>query len=265
MAHSDIYAQIDRYAYNNGFAKSSPITKTFFALSALIISVSSSTPFVSIIVFAVMTLLLLGFAKITPRFYLTLFAYPTLFVAVSCLILVLFFGSGESFAEFTLPWFNWTIFREGIAMGITTFFRVEGALSCLFFLVLTTSITDLCIVLRRAHIPKILIEMALLIYRYIFVFLEVSVKMNTAQSLRLGHSGWLKRVRSIALLSGNLFIRTLEQGERTFIAMNARGYNGDIKILENLPAPQKSAIVSIILFDILLIFTILLTANFGVV
>lgn len=265
MAHSDTYAQIDRYAYNNGFAKSSPITKTFFALSALIIGVSSPTPFVSIIIFAVMTLLLLGFAKIKSRFYLHLLIYPTLFVAVSCLILALLFGRGESFIEFALPWFTWTIFKEGISMSVITFFRVEGALSCLFFLVLTTSITDLCIILRRAHIPKVLVELALLIYRYIFVFLEISVKMTTAQKLRLGHSGWLKRIRSIALLSGNLFIRTLEQGERTFVAMNARGYNGDIQVLEELPKPRKALIAGIVLFDFLLIIAVLLTMNIGVI
>ncbi len=265
MAHSDTYAQLDRYAYTNGFAKSSPITKTFFALSALIISVSSPSPFTSIIVFVVTTVLLLGFAKITPHFYLELFTYPTLFVALSCIFIALFFGYGTPIVELTLPWFTWTIFENGIAMSIATFFRVEGALSCLFFLVLTTSINDLCIILRWIHVPKVLVEMSLLIYRYIFVFLEVSVKMNTAQKLRLGHSGWMKRIRSVALIGGNLFIRTLEQGERTFIAMNARGYDGDIRVLEDLPKPKKNVLVGVVIFDFLLIVTVLLTSNIGVV
>jgi cobalt/nickel transport system permease protein len=113
-------------------------------------------------------------------------------LALSCLFLALFFGYGEPFTKITTPWFTWTIFRSGITMSVNTFLRVEGALSCLFFLVLTTSITDLCILLRRAHAPRILVEMALLIYRYIFVFLEVSIKMTTAQNLRLGNSTWLK-------------------------------------------------------------------------
>ncbi len=70
MAHSDIYTQIDRSAYTNRFAKSSPITKAFFSLSALFISVSAPTVIVPIIVFALSTILLLGFAKIRPHFYL---------------------------------------------------------------------------------------------------------------------------------------------------------------------------------------------------
>jgi energy-coupling factor transporter transmembrane protein EcfT len=67
----------------------------------------------------------------------------------------------------------------------------------------------MCIVLRRAHIPRVVVEMSLLIYRYIFVFLEVSAKMNTAQKIRLGTSGFKKKNPRIILGSaGNCFIRT---------------------------------------------------------
>jgi cobalt/nickel transport system permease protein len=265
MAHNDLSTQIDRSAYTNRFANNSPITKTLFSLSALVISVSSPSFIVSIIVFVVFTTMLLGFAKIRARFYFKMLLYPTFMLALSCIFLALFYGYGEPLTNIVTPWFTWTIFKSGVAMSITTFLRVEGAISCLFFLVLTTSITDLCLLFRRAHAPKILIEMSLLIYRYIFVFLEVSTKMNTAQDLRLGHSGWLKRVRSLALLSGNLFIRALEQGERTFTAMNARGYDGTIYVLEEQPKPEKAALAGIVLFDVLLVFAIFFTLNIGVI
>lgn len=265
MAHNDLYTQIDRSAYTNQFAKNSPITKTLFSLSALVICVSSPSFIVPIIVFAVATILLIGFAKVRVHFYFDMLLYPTSMLALSCLFLALFFGNGEPLTEIVTPWFTWTVFESGITLSITTFLRVEGALSCLFFLVLTTSITDLCIILGRAHAPKILVEMALLIYRYIFVFLEVSTKMSTAQNLRLGHSGWLKRIRSLALLAGNLFIRTLEQGERTFTAMSARGYDGTIHILEDQPRPSKKALAGIVLFDVLLVFAIFFTLNIGVI
>ena len=265
MAHSDLYAQIDRYAYTNALAKSSPVTKMFFALSALIISVSSPSSMVPIIVFAITTILLLQLAKIPAHFYLEMLTYPTAMLAASCLIIALFFGTGEALTEIVLPWFTWTIFKNGITLSVTTFLRVEGALSCLYFLVLTTSITDIFITLRRARVPKVLIEMSLLIYRYIFVFIEVAEKMNTAQKLRLGHSGWIKRIRSLALLSGNLFIRTLEQGERTLTAMNARGYDGNIRVLEDLPQPRKIALAGIILFDTILILTAVSIINIRIV
>jgi cobalt/nickel transport system permease protein len=182
-------------------------------------------------------------------------------VTLSCIFLALFFGSGEPLAQFSLPWTTWIIYKSGILTAVNTFFSVVGSLSCLFFLVLTTSITDLSLILRRAHVPTALVELALLIYRYIFMFMEISHQMMTAQKLRLGGSGWLKKIRGLALLAGNLFIRTLEQGERVFVAMNARGYDGNIYVLEDFPKPKKTMLAVIVLFDVLLVIAIFLTMN----
>jgi len=262
LSHSDLYAEVDRSAYTNALAKCSPITKTFFALSSLILTVSAQSILVPITIFVICTILILGLAKVKSHLYLDLFRYPTLMITLSCVIIALF-GSGAPLIQISLPWTTLSLLG-GISFSVNTFFRVEGALSCLFFLVLTTSITDLCILLRKAHVPRVLVEISLLIYRYIFVFLEVSEKMNTAQKLRLRPSGWIKRIRSIALLAGSLFIRTLEQGERTLVAMNARGYDGTIRVLEDFPAPRKITLLGIVIFDFVFVILIFLTVNFGV-
>jgi len=89
--------------------------------------------------------------------------------------------------------------------------------------------------------------------------------MTTAQKLRLGGNGWMKKIREVSLLAGNLFIRTLEQGERTFVAMNARGYDGNIYTIEEFPKPRKTLLAAIILFDALIIAVIFLTLNTGVI
>ena len=265
MSHSELYTELDRSAYTNALAKCSPITKTFFALSALIISVSAPTFIVPVVVFVICTLLVLGLAKVKARLYFNLFAYPTYMLALSCIFLALFFGSGTTLLEIQLPWFTWSIFKSGLSMSITTFLRVEGALSCLFFLVLTTSITDLCVLLRRIHMPQVMVELSMMIYRYIFLFLETSEQMSLAQTLRLRRSGWLNRIRALSMLIGSLFIRTLDQGERTLAAMNARGYDGDIRILDDFASPKKLALVGIVLFDVLLVILLFLTLNIGVI
>jgi len=265
LSHSETYAEIDRSAYTNALAKCSPITKTFFALSALIICASVSTIIVPVVIFITCTILVLSLAKVKACLYFNLFVYPTYMLVLSCIFLALFFGSGTTIAEIQLPWFTWSIFKNGLSMSITTFLRVEGALSCLFFLVLTTSITDLCVLLRRVHVPQVMVEMSMMIYRYIFLFLEISEQMSLAQKLRLRRSGWLSSIRSLALLIGSLFIRTLDQGERTLVAMNARGYDGEIRILEDFVSPRKLVLLGIVLFDVLLIILLFLTLNIGVV
>jgi len=261
VSHSNLCAQIDRFAYMNALAKVSPTTKIFFAISMLIISVLSPFPVIPIFIFLVIAVLIVFFAELPARFFFNLLLYPLLVVAVSCVFIALFFGYGAPLAQIPLPWFTWTIYSNGITMAYTTFFRVLGALSAQYFLVLTTSMSDIFITLRRIHIPKALIEISLLIYRYIFVFMEVTDKMMTAQELRLGTSGWTKRIRSTSLLAGNLFIRSLEQGERTFIAMNARGYDGNFRVLEDLTPAKKTTLVLIVVFDVFLVLLALNVIN----
>jgi cobalt/nickel transport system permease protein len=231
----------------------------------LIISVSSPTPVVPIIVFLTSTILILYFAKIPYRFYLKLLLYPIIIIAITCIIIVLFFGYQEPFAEVNLLGLRWTVFKDGITLGTNIFFKVLGGLSTQFFLVLTTPMTSILLILRKARIPTVLIETSMLVYRYIFVFIEVMETMHTAQELRLGYSGLLKRLRSTSLLIGSLFIRTLEQGERTFTAMNARGYDGTIRVLEDLPKPSKTALIGITLFAVALVIVAYLTLNFRIV
>jgi cobalt/nickel transport system permease protein len=265
MSHVKLSAEIDRYAYTNALSKSSPATKLFFALSLLLLSVMSPSPVVPIIVLLTNTVLLLGFAKIPCSFYLRLLWYPIIIAAITCVIIALFFGYQEPLTEINLLGLRWTVFKDGITMGVNTFFRVAGALSTQFFLVLTTPMTSILLILRKARFPKVLVEMSLLIYRYIFVFIEVMESMHIAQELRLGYSGWLKKLRSISLLIGNLFIRTLEQGERTFTAMSARGYDGNIRVLEDLSKPSKAALAGIALFVAVLAIVAYLTMNIRIV
>lgn len=261
MPFGQIGARIDRYAYTNSLAKTSPATKLVFAVSALIICVAAPSPIVPIITFFANTILLLGYARIPVRFYWKMILYPIATALLSCVIIALFFGYGEPLLNVTFPWFSWTIFKSGVTMAVTTFLRVAGGISCLYFLVLTTSVTDILITLRRVHVPLILIEMSLLIYRYIFLLLEIASQMNTAQELRLGHSGWKNKIKSMALLAGNLFIRTLEQGERTFTAMSARGYSSEIRTLDDLPSPRVWSIIAIVFFDVLLIVVAISTTQ----
>jgi len=225
----------------------------------------SPTPIVPIIVFLTSTIMLLYFAKIPYRFYLKMLWYPMIIIAITCLIIAFFFGYQEPLAEINLLGLRWTVFNDGVNLGFNTFFRVAGGISSQFFLILTTPMTSVLLLLRKARIPSVLIEISLLIYRYIFVFIEVMETMHTAQELRLGYSSLMRRLRSTSLLIANLFIRTLEQGERTFTAMSARGYDGNIRVLEDLPKPNKTALIGIILFVALLIIAAYLTLNFRIV
>ncbi|MCW8801932.1 MAG: hypothetical protein OQK81_01095, partial [Candidatus Bathyarchaeota archaeon] len=165
MPFGQIGARVDRYAYTNSLANTSAATKLLFTLSVIVICVAAQSPIIPFFVFFLNTTILLIYAKIPARFYWKMLLYPLATALLSCVIIALFFGYGESLTEIVTPWFTWTIYRSGTTMAISTFLRVAGGLSCLYFLVLTTPVTDMLITLRKIHVPLILVEMSLLIYR----------------------------------------------------------------------------------------------------
>jgi cobalt/nickel transport system permease protein len=259
------YFDVDKYSYTNSFSKCSPITKLFFALSAILISVSAPSPPVPIIIFSVVSVLLLVFAKVRAKLYFKLMISPILFVSASCIIIAFFFGSTDPIAYMKIQGHGITVYGDAVNLSITLFCRVLGSVSSLFFLSLTTPMMDTWNVLRKMGTPAILVEMSMLIYRYLFAFLEVASRIHTAQELRLGYSTLRRTFTSISLLATNLFIGTLQQGERTFNAMTARGYDGTIRMLNETSRPAWSSLAGIAIFDILMVFMILLTRNMGVV
>lgn len=98
-------------------------------------------------------------------------------------------------------------------MAVLVFSRSISGLSCLYFLSLSTPVTHLFYVLKELKLPEIFIELSMLIYRYIFVFLDLAMKMEDAQNMRMGYISFKNWMHSLAILASTLFIRTWDQGK----------------------------------------------------
>ena len=95
-------------------------------------------------------------------------------------------------------------------------------------LVATTGIHDLCSVLLRAHVPRILVLQLLLLYRYLSLLMEEAYRIEQAYLLRAGVG------RGIApavwgSLAGGLLIRTYSRARMIYQAMSCRGFTGDLQ------------------------------------
>ena len=56
--------------------------------------------------------------------------------------------------------------------------------------------------------------------------------MHVARQSRGYDPRWLWQVRGMAASAGTLFVRSYERGERVYLAMLARGYDGTMPVLE---------------------------------
>lgn len=61
--------------------------------------------------------------------------------------------------------------------------KALGAVSALYMMTLTTPLSEIIAVLRKAHVPKLIIELMNMIYRYIFIMIDTHSRMkNSAES-----------------------------------------------------------------------------------
>lgn len=116
--------------------------------------------------------------------------------------------------------------RAGLISLITLIIKGILCLSASYIFAETTKIDELCATLRRIHVPKIIVTVFLLTWRYIFVMKkEVSIMLE-AYHLRapnqkgIHYSAW-------GSFLGQLFLRSFDRADELYQAMILRGYNGN--------------------------------------
>ena len=232
----------------------------------MIMSLLSTSPVIPLIITFFMSFLIIYEAKIPWKFYLKfLLVVPVTFGVITFVFMAIFLGVGTPVLPLGI--FNLAVTSDGFNLGFLVFARMLGGFSCLAFIALTTPMTELFSVLELAKIPQIVLEIAMLMYRYIFVFLDEAINMYHSQETRLGYSSLKKSFNSLGMLGSNLFLRTWVKGEQAYVAMESRCYDGSIKTLRE-PGSIKSIgtrnLILLVLFEVALAYGVYITANFSI-
>jgi cobalt/nickel transport system permease protein len=106
-------------------------------------------------------------------------------------------------------------------------FLVARCTLCLLGMVLlsnTTPFAELLRVLKRAHVPALLVTTLSLMYRYLFVLVDEVQRMKRARLSRTFNSRRTRAWHTLATVVSQLFVRTSERAERIYGAMCARGW-----------------------------------------
>ena len=101
-----------------------------------------------------------------------------------------------------------------------------------YFLTLTTPIADLLQCLHKIKIPVVFIDIALLMYNTIFIFLDQLFVMRNAQETRLGYINAKRSYKSYGMLFSNLFFRSLDKSETLQCSLDSRCYQGYLPVYE---------------------------------
>lgn len=254
---------LDSYAHSNNLKNANINFKVLFAILTMLVSLVSTSPVVPLIITFFMSFLIIFKAKIPWKFYLKFLIVPFVFGLLTFIFMALFFGIGTHILELGI--LNLAVTEDGFNLGFLVFARMLGGFSCLAFLALTTPMTEIFSVLKHLKIPRIVLEIAMLMYRYIFVFLDEAINMYHSQETRLGYSSIKKSFKSMGMLGSNLFIRTWLKGEQSYIAMESRCYNGSINSFEVHERISVKNIMVLLFFESFLLLGTYLTWGLNII
>lgn len=188
-------------------------------------------------VYAVALGVLAGVAGLGPRFVAKRMVVEVPFVLVALLLPLL--GGGEQVEVLGISlsvqglWDMWNILAKatlGLFVAV-----ILGA---------TTQIPDMIKGLDALRVPAVVTGIITFMVRYIDVILGDFARMRVAMASR-GHqtrtiADWGPYARTV----GVMFVRTYERGERVYLAMASRGYDGSMPASLRIPAPARQWIAA---------------------
>ena len=223
---------IDVYARRSRYFAWSPALKTGGCVLLLVLCVASASPWVPLALALIMAFLTV-WGGIRFYDYLALLSLPAAFLLLSGLALLWDYVPVMDGVAAIPLWNGWLVVTAAAQVRARLVMaRALGAMSCLYFLSLSTTMPEILSVLRRAHVPSVMTELAVLIYRYLFVLLSAYETMQDAAASRLGYSTFARSIRTTGAVYGNLLAASFRRAGACFDATESRCYDGEIRFLE---------------------------------
>lgn len=256
---------LDDYAQNNALREVNPRLKLVLGMGSILLCVFSPSPVAPLIAALTMSATTVFLAKIPGRFYCKLLAVPLTFVLFSSLAILFVSGSGPQIIEFQAFGLELGVGRESANIALLMLSRTMGGTSSLFFIALTTPMIEIFSILKSLGLPYVLLDLSMLIYRYISILMDQAMMINSAETMRLGHSSLKSSFNSFSMLASVLFLRAWEQGEHLMVAMDSRCYDGRLDVFEKRTPIMPQGIMAVVSYLAVVAAVAFLTKDFRLI
>ena len=221
-------------------------------MGTLLITIISDTTLVSLLTFFIMSGLVLFAARIPVRVYAKLLIIPLFFLGVGVLSLVIHIHPENALYGFSFFDMRWGINREGLSGAWFLFVKSMGAVSCLYFMILTVPFTEIINISRKMKIPILFLEIVILVYKFFFIIMETMNQIYVSQNSRLGYRNYKTGFKSTGKLATSLFVISLKRYEDMYSALESRCFTGDFHFYSRQFRVSPAKISAIIILDGLL-------------
>ncbi len=225
------------------------------ALGTMLVCLTFSSPVVSFLVILLMASLIVLRARIPFRFYFKLMLVPMGFLVIGVLTIAVNLARDATgfFWGVQVGSYILGVSTQGLMLSAMLFIKSLAAVSCLYFLSLTTPMVEVFAMCRKLRLPPLLIELMSLVYRYIFVLLETAEKIYISQTSRGGYTNLKTTYVSLGHLFSNLFSKSCHTSKMLYLALLARCYTGELNVLERSYHLSGKRMLVIIITDLVLL------------
>ncbi|MGH4122053.1 MAG: cobalt ECF transporter T component CbiQ [Clostridium sp.] len=245
---------IDFYAHTSKIRHWNATFKVSLSAAILILCIALENPYVSVVVIIAMAYLTIVKGELPVNEYLSILTIPIVFILLGTFTIAIDF-SKQPMGQYNLYLGFCYVFTSQAKLKQVVFLilKVFAAISALQMMTLSTPSSEIIYVLRAAHVPKLIVELMNLIYRYIFILMDVYAKMKNSAESRLGYCDFKTSCYTFGSIVSNMLVISLKKANAYYDAMEARCYDGDLIFLEEDKKVETIQIVSAVVFIIFLI------------
>lgn len=224
--------EIDNCAYLNNIKDVNPLIKLGITFIGVIASMLTQNANIHILIMLFMTALIIFIARVDMKLYIKCLKIPIIFLIIGIglnLINISFENKDYIFNVNILGLYIGTT-EFAVKSSVNILLRAMSCIISIYFLILTTPFNQLIIVLKKLHIPHTLIELMILIYRFIFIFIEEAEEIYKSQQLKFGYTNLRTSYNSMSLLIKTLFFRMMRRYEDMSISLDIKLYDGKFHV-----------------------------------
>lgn len=223
---------LDALAYSNKWSRRSPGKKVLIGILALSVSLVSQNLLIHLMVLATISALVVAGAGIPWKAYGKLFIIPTSFLFLSVatmLVSVSTTGAG----------LDWKIDLGRVVVGISPdsfplirilLSRCVAALSGMYFITLTVPLNQLVRVFKKIHLPVLFIELVVLVYRFIHLFLLSVQESYQALQMKNGFVDMKTSRKSLSLLVVMTYEKMMQSYRDWLTVLEIKNFDGDFHV-----------------------------------